>query len=369
MALTTKYITPAGAGAHTGVDAANAYTLAEGLAAATAGTRLLALGGSFSIGSLTSANSGTATSPIILEAAVAAVGDLLPGGANYSRALGGTNALATTGRATITLDAEAALTLLNFWIFAGFNVVCNTDGTPILLGTNGLALTNIVTNSSTGAVNGPGCIVAGTNGRVIDNDVACAASVTAGGSLIAATSNTTAIRVIGNRIIGDSTSKLSAGIFCGGASEIEKNVIARCAKGINITSTAAVLSIHQNTIAFNTTGITLPSGMTSLQDVIGNMITDNTTTGLECGSTATAVSLQYNRLVRNGTAIANGGDWVTATQQGNNTTAGNDYVAPTTNDFRLLLTSPANTGGQFGGGVGSYSPMAYTNGGRLGIGL
>jgi len=89
---------------------------------------------------------------------------------------------------------------------------------------------------------------------------------------------------------------------------------------------------------------------TTIQRVIGNMITDNTGDGIEMTGVALSGVLAFNRLRDNANSINNGGDWITATSYEqallNTGTTGDtstDYVNYATQDFNLVRTSPATS--------------------------
>jgi hypothetical protein len=81
---------------------------------------------------------------------------------------------------------------------------------------------------------------------------------------------------------------------------------------------------------------------------MGNMITDNTGDGIDMVSTSNAAFASNNRTRSNANGYNNAGDWLTATKYDDVTTAGaasTDYVNSGSNDYTLILTSPATATG------------------------
>ena len=105
------------------------------------------------------------------------------------------------------------------------------------------------------------------------------------------------------------------------------------------------------------------------------MITDCTGDGIDAVSTGNCIVLAYRRTRDNANAVANGGDWITATDYAPVTTdtggQSTDYVNAGSNDYRLIAASPATSAGfpasasigalqrdqtgSGGGGGGSYT--------------
>lgn len=135
MALTEKYVSVAGGGAHDGTTEADAWTFAEMITAApAAGTRVNVISGTYSVGAYT-VGTGTAAAPFVIRGYNTTIGDLDNQGRNADGTLNTTNmpdititALWTPGALSIlqNLDITGALssalisssTIDNIWMIS-----------------------------------------------------------------------------------------------------------------------------------------------------------------------------------------------------------------------------------------------------------
>ena len=76
MAITEKYVTTTGAGAHDGTSEANAWSLTEAIAAAAAGNRVNVKAGTYTLGAGATFPAGTVAAPIIWRGYSSTIGDL-----------------------------------------------------------------------------------------------------------------------------------------------------------------------------------------------------------------------------------------------------------------------------------------------------
>lgn len=344
MAITEKYVSVAGGGAHDGTSEANAYTWAEMITAINA-----AAGNSFrynvkagtytlttTVDSITVA--ATAANPIIIRGYSSTIGDANLGRTNTNGPLITTNMPAIT-YTTGYLDGSAA----TFVLFESLNItsaeVTNSKATLISgadCETQNCAIANTANNT-----NARGLRQAGAFSIIRDCDVSATANSSARGLVIVTTGTH---KIIGCRI---TATNIGVDVANVGNWSLLQSTIFGCVTGVShVTSTASGAQIYGCTIAGCTTGIGLASNQIRIT-IEGNLITDNTT-GLDCGGTGSSVYLGTNRFDRNTTNIANGGDWVTATSYGHNTTSAtqaNEFQNYAGNDFRLLGGSPARANG------------------------
>lgn len=108
MAYTEKYVSVAGGGTHDGTSEANAWTLAEAIAAAAGGNRVNVKAGTYTLGADITLPNGATENPIQWRGYNSTIGDLL-----------------TVGRATLT----GALTVTNFPVINGTTLYRVTAGT------------------------------------------------------------------------------------------------------------------------------------------------------------------------------------------------------------------------------------------------
>jgi len=344
VALTEKYISVAGAGAHDGSSAANAYTLSEAITAnnalgagGAAGIRYNIINGAYTARAATDTISvgGTATSPAIWRGYNSAIGDLDDGTRDAY------GVLTTTNFPDIGYNSTFGLT-----ISAGHIVLMNLDIAPNRNSAGVNAVTNFmiqncrIVNSNTGAST-VAVYCEGTSSRIVNCDASTGAS---GG--IAALNPDEGLAIIGCRV----TSAGGIGIRCNtGIFTIDSCTIFGCgSSGIDAAGSGGVLRATGNTIYGCVDGINVVSTSTSTHTIVGNMITDNSGYGIDFngGTSGGTALVAGNRFRDNVSGNTNGyADYVSGTNSRNITTdtggASTDYVDAATNkDFAIVYDSP-----------------------------
>lgn len=343
MAITEKYVSGAGGGAHDGSTEADAFSWTEMVtdinAGGKAGNRYNFKG---SVARTTNTDTvtgdGSSTSPIIIRGYTTTIGD------GFQGRTSGNGALVTTNMPTVTYTTGRFNGSGADWIL--YETI-NFSGAPsagvLTVGASSAVKSCVVGNSSTNAA----AVGITTNlGSVIfDNDVTLSGA-SGGAAAISVTGNE--VRVIANRVRGGP----AVGILVTGRATILDNLVYACTGvGIAVTNTAAYFCIYGNTIVGGTTdGIDVVTGTTVFQCALNNMITDNGGYGIDGVSAANAIFAAYNRTRDNTSGADNlATDWLAATKYGQVTTdtggAETDYVNAGSNDYTLVSGSPAKGAG------------------------
>lgn len=348
MALTTRWVTQAGAGAADGTSEANAmsaatfidYITAAGSVNAAPGDVFNVIGNlnAFTTTSHTLAPVGTATSPIVIRGVVS-------GGASaYAGRTNGNGPLITTDFPAWSYTT-GRLTLAAFWVIENINFSSANTGAAIALASDSVIKSCVVANSSTNA--GATAVTSTTRGTVFDCD--CSLTGASGGS--AAILSTSASSVVDSCRI-TVTSSTAVAISAQSSAVIMFNTIYGCGGvGIAMTATSGTPYIRSNTIVgCGGDGIDIITGTTVLQRIVGNMLTDNGGYGIDGVSAANSIFAAYNRTRDNTSGATNlATDWIAATSYGHVTTdtggASTDYTASGSGDYSLIAASPANSTG------------------------
>jgi hypothetical protein len=136
--------------------------------------------------------------------------------------------------------------------------------------------------------------------------------------------------------------------------------------GILIGNTGSNCTVDGNTIVNFVDGVNVLTGMTGLQVITNNCITDCTTYAINNVDAGAPVFNSYNRL-RDPITINNGTNWTAATSYGNVTTDGaaySDYVAQGSGDYRLISSSPAtSTALPYASSMGALQRLQTSSGG------
>lgn len=336
MAITERYVSTTGAGAHDGTSEGNAYTWAEMVTAINggshAGYRYNVKQGTYSLSATsTITGDGTTTAPCIIRGYKTTIGDATPG-----RTTGG--ALDTSNMPTIAFGATYAMAIsgADYLVFEGLKFTGDNPGYFFNVGNH----TTFVNCSITVVNGGSGypLLFNNTGSGAIDCDVdtdGTAAAIYLGTS----TSFAIGCRVRASGSGGD-------GIYCDGSSLVAHNTVWGCGgEGILLDSTGSNPWIVFNTVqGCAGSGIKTQNTTTANQRFIGNHLTDNGAYGIDFQTSTIAKILTHNRTRDNTSgAINGGGDWATGTSirhvTTDNGTASSDYTASGSQDFSLLSTA------------------------------
>lgn len=363
MALTEKYVSDAGAGAHDGSSEANAFSWAEMITDINAGSKAGnrynvkgAIAGGTAAQSLTAG--GTTTSPVIIRGYASTIGDAYQGRTDQGP-------LITTNFATLTYTSSGRLTLGQHTILEGFIIAANVNTTAVTGASTGRAVVVRckITNANTGS--STRCWFDNASGNAIV-DCDCENDQSSGPAICLLASNS-ASRIFGCRVrnrAGVGISIQNQSVHCVG------NVCYKCGTdGIELSgATSGECILAGNTVVGCTSdGIYIATGTTIVPILACNLITDNGGYGINGASATYAVVALFNRLDRNTSGAATGlTDWLSATSYSHETTSAlqaDEYEDYTNNDFRLKSTSPAISAGRFGGDIGAIKRQEAGGGG------
>lgn len=342
MAITEYYVSVAGAGAHDGTSAANAWTLSEAITAnnalgagGAAGRRYNVTGAHTARGATdTISVGGTATSPAIWRGYNAAIGDL----DNGTRDAYGV--LDTASFPDIGYNSTYGLTpSAGHIVFMNLDIATNRSSNGVNGTVNQSFINCRIVNSNTGG--STTAIYVELGSRIVNCDLSSGAS-----SGTAAISCDETVHIIDCRI----TSPGAIGIKITGTAwnAIHNCTIFNCGtSGIDIQGNGGGKSITGNTIYACVDAINVVSTASGHQVIVGNMITDNSGYGIDFnGGTSGTAIVAGNRFRDNASGNTNGyADYVSGTNARNITTdtggAATDYVDAATNkDFAIVYDSP-----------------------------
>lgn len=350
-ALTTRWVTDAGAGAADGTSEAAAMSFTTFVDyMSTGGSFTAAAGDVFQlVGNITDrtttadtfVNGGTSTSPVVIRGVVT-------GGATAYGGRNSVGALITTNFPTIPYTSGGIALTGNWIVMENIKVTASATATGAIVVSTGANCVIKSCYSSAGAT--------GTNGRAISTAVICAIidcdcvvtnNGSAGGAAINL-NNATGTKVFGCRVTGTAigiNSSAVAGVIIG-------NTVYNCGTiGISISAYTSYHTILSNTVTGCTgDGIDIITA-TSAQHLIGNnCITDNGGYGIDFNSSAVGATTFNNRYRDNTSGATNlGTDMLAATNWAAVTTdtggASTDYTNVGGNDYSLIAGSPATSAG------------------------
>jgi len=344
LAITEKYVSVAGGGAHDGTSEANAYTLSEAITAnnalgagGAAGLRYNIINGAYTARGATDTISvgGSATSPAIWRGYNSAIGDLDNGTRDAYGVLTTTNFPDIGYNATFRLAVSAGHVVLS-----NLDMAFNVSGSGLLISTTNVFVLNcrMVTTSTNAAAT---AATASSDANFTNCDFATAGS---GGSACVQTELTAFLSNC------RATSPGATGY------RLTQNARATL---VNCTAydcgVAGFSAAHANTYLrmFNCTAYSCVNGVDILSTnnrdhiIVGCMFTDNSGFGIDlnAGGSGAFVQLAGTRFRDNGANFDATYDWITGTGFRTITTdtggATTDYADPTTNkDFSLVYSSP-----------------------------
>lgn len=336
MALTVRYASSAGGGAHDGTTEADAWSFAEMLTNAAAGQIVNFKGNHTLTGAASFTNNGTATSPIKVRGYASAAGDGYQGRTNSNGPLVTTNfSVWTCGTNEVNGSAK------NYIIYEAIQFLSSRNGNAILAGEDCLFARCAFENSSTNA--GASCVAA-PFGRAYFYDCDIAMTGASGGSA--------ALEVSGNGL-GIIACRVAGGtarcVLISGTSHIMilGSVLIKGATGGIVTDAAGSrYTVFGTTIVGNSgSGAVLGDGLVGLNGFFNCLFTDHGAYGLNFFDDDIPTILGGNRYDRNTSGAKTGAsDWREGTSWSEDTTSatqGNEYEDYASNDFRLKSGSPA----------------------------
>lgn len=343
MAITEKFVSSAGAGAHDGSSEANAFSWAEMVtdinAGGKAGNRYNVKG---SISRTTTTDTltgdGTSTSPVIIRGYGTTIGD------GFQGRSGGNGALVTANMPDITYTTGRLTATGSDWvIYESLQISGASTTNTLATGSNCAVKSCVLTHTGTGA--NAVALSAGASNVVFDNDLTLSGG---SGGTAALSAGGVDVRVVANRINGGP----AAGVTSAGVRVIviDNLIFASGGIGVTIIGTGTPCVVYGNTIVGGgSDGVDVITGTTVLQFVANCMITDNSGNGVDGVSAANAIFAAYNRTRDNAAAYNSATDWLAATRYGDVTTdtggPETDYADGGSDDYSLIGTSPAKGAG------------------------
>lgn len=334
--MTERYVSSAGGGAHDGTTEADAFTWAEmitDLNTPRAGYRYNVKGNISLSATTTLTGDGSTTSPNIIRGYSSTIGD-----AYLGRSSGG--ALNVSSMPTIAYDATFRLNASgsDFLIIQDLVITANNSGIAVTIGADSYVINCKVTQASTNVAAAGIDLGTATGSRVINCDVATAAS----GGVYAVRVQGSSSGVYGCRL----TCPGAAGISCRSTAVLSGNTIYGCVTGISMDSTLGTPLYINNTIyGCSGDGIDVVTSTTGRQTIIGNHITDNGGYGIDFNTSTCVKCLAFNRTRDNTSGAINpADDWTAGTTIAHVTTdtgnATTDYTNAAGSDFSLIAAAP-----------------------------
>lgn len=358
MALTEKYASVAGAGAHDGSSEANAWTMAEAITnGTTAGWRVNFKAGSYSQGAAT-IPSGTTSAPIVWRGYNSTIGDLDDLGRSADGTLNVTNFPVLTITGVLVLGANQVL--------QNFDVTGALSST--LLGGNANDNWSVVRCKITNTQNNASarCLIGDNGCTLFGSDLYCS------GAAHASVFDTDQEAWIEDcRFRGTSTSALVTvdwatvqhSLFWGNAS-----AVGMVYQSANASGSAA---LHGNTFYGIGTGVTFPDlTPVTVHNLTNNHVTDCSKwiDNLHSATATITVIEKYNR-IRDVTTPRTGVETITIGEVTTDTGgAATDYVDAGNGNFYLIAGAPGRASGMGGVDIGAYQSAASGGGSGVLIG-
>lgn len=362
MAITERYVTTTGAGAHDGTSEGNAFSWAEMVsdlnAGGRAGYRYNVKQGTYSrAGTLdTLTGDGSTTAPIIIRGYKTTIGDATLGRLT-------TGALDTSNMPTVTYNSSGLFYPTGSTHLVVESIILISANPYYAFASNTNAVIHNCSISCTSANVAASCIeVAGTETSIINCDLTNSG-----------TTGSYAVEVKAVYCVIHGCRITSAGhgiaLTSSSAATITGNVIFSCPTSGIYVGTTAKAAIIGNTIYACGNGVEYVSGGTGLALVVGNHITDCTGYAVDYNANTEPRILIANRTRDNASGIADAtSDWRTALELlGVTTDSGNystDYADAPGGDFSLLSTAAG-----IGRGLMPYTDLGAVGAPRTASGL
>ncbi len=291
---------------------------------------------------------GTLTSPVRV------IGYGTTRGDGYLGRTNGNGPLIVTNMPTLTYNSTFRLIVSgSFFIMDCLNIVTAVSNYGTQVPVDGVLARCKVTNSSTNAA---ATAITVPNRGVLFN---CDALLTGGSGGTAAVNviAAAACRILANRVSGP-----GVGILLGASGNflVAFNTVYGGTIPLSSNTVSSTLTVLYNTfVGGSGDGVDIITATTTLQVFLGNMVTDNGGYGFDFNNAAAAVFTVYNRTRDNTAGAINlATDWVTGTNWNAVTTdtgtSATDYTAAGSNDYSLILASPAtNAGFPFSASIGA----------------
>lgn len=336
MAITERYVSTTGAGAHDGTSEANAYSWAEMVTAintpTAAGYRYNVKQGTYSLSATTTiTGDGTTTAPCIIRGYKTTPGDATLGRTTYG-VLDASNMPTIAYGSTYGLDASGA----DYIVFEALNFTGSHSGYWFRTGNQNLVVNCAFNNANTGGH--IAVLVNTSNTGLVDCDVISA------GTAQAVNIGVGTSYAVGCRIKCSGSG--GVGLQIDQTASAVNNTIYECGgHGISVPSTGSSVTLIGNTVqGCGGDGIRLANGTTGNPRIVGNHLTDNGGYAINFQTSTCSKMLTHNRTRDNTSgAINGGGDWADGTSirhvTTDNGTASSDYTASGSQDFSLLSTA------------------------------
>ena len=363
MAITERYVTVTGAGAHDGTSEGNAFTWAEMITdinTPRVGYRYNVKAGTYANGTTgtTLTGDGTTTSPNIIEGYNTSAGDLRSNGRSSGGALNTTNfpVISYTG-ATAKFTASGA----NYLVLRCLSITAAANTATCVIG-DGIVMQRCSVSATGGNASSQAINAANSTEMFAIEDCDCITAVSGATSAVNI-SNIGTAGIYGCRIKCPNGAAIATSVSL----RIIGNTLYESVNGIAVTATNVRVVIIGNTIVNNTgDGIDIVTSTTVPHVIIGNHITGNGGWGIDFNTSTCQKILGWNRFRDNTSGAVNGGgDWETGTSVFNVTsddTDAIDFTDQANDDYSLLNNAPAILSG-----IGYRNPIGAHGAGSFSV--
>jgi len=369
MAITEKYCSVAGGGAHDGSSAANAWTLAEAVAGAAAGNRVNIAAGTYTLGASVTFPAGTVAAPIIWRGYNAAIGDLTVAACQSAATL----AIDATNFPVIAGGASWTVTAGNYNILEALSLTGSANAVLLVMtGTTQTAILVKVAHSGSG---GSVAAVQSGGGNAIINCDFNASNTGASPFACLYVSSGSGTRIVATRLRYAGNNGTSAAAYLGtGAHSLLRCLLIATQKHGVFNNTLSPTTLIADCTIYATAGDAVQGvngAATGMPLIVNCMVTDSSRfwNNLNSGTSDRPVMRYWNRTRDNANADVGSADWpvynAVTTDTGNWST---DFAADPSGDtdWRLIAASPATGAGQIPGlDIGALQRVATTGGGAF----
>jgi len=340
--ITEWYVNLNGSGSGDGTSEANAMSWANFVDYMSTGGSFTATNGSrFNISATNSYNglsavtfsaAGTQQSPIFIRGYRTLITD------GYQGRTSNSGPLSSTNMPVLNFGANA-ITLSGAWQqYDSLKINKDVNGTGINCNTTPFIFSHcIICNSNSGS----STIALTLQGAAIDCDVNIFGSPGTAGKVISVGNNNA--MVSGCRVFGNSS---AVGVYVPNSGAVIGSQVFSNSIGVWFNAAASFNILGGNTIAGNSSnGVYIVNGKTSaFAYCSGDIIADNGGYGIDYQDSTNAQPILWNRFRSNTLGDVNvSGDNYAGNNLTNITVAGADFTSPSTQDYRLLTSSPART--------------------------
>ena len=352
MALTKRYVSVAGSGTNSGVDASNEMTWAQmvtDINTPRVGYKYLVKAGTYANATTTTTitGDGTAASPNVIEGYNSTEGDLLANGWSAS-------GLVTTNFPEISYTGGTAYfntSGATHLVIRCLKITSAASNYTLRIFTNSEVEQCHIRNTGTNAASA--CI------ELVGND----ATVTECDLQTASTGSTRAVRPTTRGLFIGCRIKCVPGIAIDTTTVITVTKCTIYESTTGIASTSNLIATDNTIVNCTGNGIDIGTGNTNVCRIVNNHIT-GCVYAIELNTTGAGNHIAHNRFRDNTSGdIHGGGNWEEGTSVHNVTsddTDATDFTSQSTGDYSLLVTAAAVTAGTgYRNAIGAHGPGSF----------